>query len=108
MGRRRDRHDRARPLAFRRRPAPRRAAAEAAARADAAEPGRAYGLGLASFATPRGAAVGHTGNLLGTVSAVWSTPDGRRRVVAMTNSYPPSPEADTGFRALLETAFCGG
>jgi D-alanyl-D-alanine carboxypeptidase len=70
-------------------------------------PGARYGLGLAPFATPCGAAVGHTGNLLGTVSAVWSTPDGRRRVVAMTNSYPLSPEADTGFRTLLENAFCG-
>jgi D-alanyl-D-alanine carboxypeptidase len=70
-------------------------------------PGARYGLGLASFATPCGAAVGHTGNLLGTVSAVWSTRDGRRRLVAMTNSYPLSPGADTTFRTLLETAFCG-
>jgi D-alanyl-D-alanine carboxypeptidase len=69
--------------------------------------GARYGLGLAAFATPCGTAVGHTGNLLGTVSAAWSTPDGRRRVVAMTNSYPLSPEADTAFRTLLETAFCG-
>lgn len=70
-------------------------------------PGARYGLGLASFRTPCGTAVGHTGNLLGTVSAVWSTRDGSRRVVAMTNSYPLSPTADTAFRHLLETAFCG-
>jgi D-alanyl-D-alanine carboxypeptidase len=69
--------------------------------------GARYGLGLAAFRTPCGTAVGHTGNLLGMVSAAWSTPDGRRRVVAMTNSYPLSPAADTAFRRLLETAFCG-
>lgn len=68
--------------------------------------GARYGLGLAAFRTPCGAALGHTGNLLGTVSAVWSSPDGRRRVVAMTNSYPLSAAADTAFRRLLETAFC--
>jgi D-alanyl-D-alanine carboxypeptidase len=71
-------------------------------------PGRRYGLGLAAFRTPCGTAVGHTGNLLGTVSAAWSTADGRRRVVAMTNSYPLSPAADTAFRRLLDAAFCGG
>ena len=71
-------------------------------------PGERYGLGLAAFPTPCGTAVGHTGNMLGTVSAAWSTADGRRRVVAMTNSYPLSPAADTAFRRLLDEAFCGG
>jgi D-alanyl-D-alanine carboxypeptidase len=70
-------------------------------------PGSRYGLGLAAFRTPCGTAIGHTGNLLGTVSAAWSSPDGARRVVAMTNSYPLSPDADTAFRSLLDTAFCG-
>jgi D-alanyl-D-alanine carboxypeptidase len=70
--------------------------------------GARYGLGLATFPTPCGTAVGHTGNLLGTVSAAWSTPDGRRRVVAMTNSYPLSPAADAAFRRLLDEAYCGG
>jgi D-alanyl-D-alanine carboxypeptidase len=69
--------------------------------------GARYGLGLAAFRTPCGTAIGHTGNLLGTVSAVWSSRDGRRRVVAMTNSYPLSPAADTAFRRLMETAYCG-
>ena len=69
-------------------------------------PGARYGLGLASFQTPCGVAIGHTGNLLGTVSAVWNSPDGRRRVVAMTNSYPLSPAADSAFRRFLDTAFC--
>jgi D-alanyl-D-alanine carboxypeptidase len=68
--------------------------------------GARYGLGLAAFTTPCGAAIGHTGNLLGTVSAVWSSPGGDRRIVAMTNSYPLSPDADTAFRRLLETAYC--
>jgi D-alanyl-D-alanine carboxypeptidase len=69
--------------------------------------GARYGLGLAAFRTPCGTVIGHTGNLLGTVSAAWNSLDGRRRVVAMTNSYPLSPAADTAFRRLLETAFCG-
>ena len=68
--------------------------------------GARYGLGLAAFRTPCGRAVGHTGNLLGVVSAVWSTADGRHRVVAMSNSYPLAPAADTAVRRLLETAFC--
>ena len=70
-------------------------------------PGGRYGLGLAAFETPCGRAIGHTGNLLGTVSAAWSSADGHRRVVAMTNSYPLSPAADTAFRRLLDNAFCG-
>ena len=68
--------------------------------------GARYGLGLAAFPTPCGIASGHTGNLLGTVSAAWSSPDGRHRVVAMTNSYPLSPAAETAFRRLLDTAYC--
>lgn len=70
--------------------------------------GAAYGSGLAAFRTRCGVAIGHTGNLLGTVSAAWSSSDGRRRVVAMSNSYPLTPEADTAFRRVLEAAFCGG
>jgi D-alanyl-D-alanine carboxypeptidase len=68
--------------------------------------GARYGLGLAAFQTSCGTAVGHTGNLLGIVSAVWSSPDGRRRVVAMSNSYPLAPSAEIALRRLLDTAFC--
>jgi D-alanyl-D-alanine carboxypeptidase len=70
-------------------------------------PGARYGLGLAAFRTPCGIAIGHTGALLGTVSAAWSSPDGRRRVVAMTNSLPLSPPAGHAFRRLLDSSFCG-
>jgi D-alanyl-D-alanine carboxypeptidase len=70
-------------------------------------PGTRYGLGLAAFRTPCGTALGHTGALLGTVSAAWSSPDGRRRVVAMTNSFPLSPSAGHAFRRLLDASFCG-
>ena len=70
-------------------------------------PGARYGLGLAAFRTPCGTAIGHTGALLGTVSAAWSSPDGRRRVVAMTNSFPLSPSAGHAFRRLLDSSFCG-
>jgi D-alanyl-D-alanine carboxypeptidase len=70
-------------------------------------PGSRYGLGLAAFRTPCGPAIGHTGALLGTVSAVWSSADGRRRVVAMSNSFPLTPPAEAAFRRLLERSFCG-
>jgi D-alanyl-D-alanine carboxypeptidase len=70
-------------------------------------PGARYGLGLAAFRTPCGNAIGHTGALLGTVSAVWSSADGRRRVVAMSNSHPLTPPAESAFRRLLERSFCG-
>ena len=69
--------------------------------------GGRYGLGLAAFQTPCGIAIGHTGNLLGTVSAAWSSPDGHRRIVAMTNSYPLAADTDTAFRRVLDTAYCG-
>lgn len=69
--------------------------------------GRArYGLGLARFRTPCGTAIGHTGALLGIVSAAWSTPDGRRRVVAMSNSFPLAPSSDAALRRLLDASFC--
>jgi D-alanyl-D-alanine carboxypeptidase len=70
-------------------------------------PGSRYGLGLAAFRTPCGTAIGHTGALLGTVSAAWSTPDGRRRVVAMSNSLPLSPSAGAALKRLLDASFCG-
>jgi D-alanyl-D-alanine carboxypeptidase len=66
-----------------------------------------YGLGLAAFHTPCGTAIGHTGALLGTVSAAWSSRDGRRRVVAMSNSFPLSPSAGAALRRLLDASFCG-
>lgn len=70
-------------------------------------PGSRYGLGLAAFRTPCGIAIGHTGALLGTVSAAWSSPEGRRRVVAMSNSFPLSPSAGAALRRLLNASFCG-
>jgi D-alanyl-D-alanine carboxypeptidase len=70
-------------------------------------PGSRYGLGLAAFRTPCGTAIGHTGALLGMVSAAWSSSDGRRRVVAMSNSLPISPSAGVALRRLLDASFCG-
>jgi D-alanyl-D-alanine carboxypeptidase len=69
-------------------------------------PGARYGLGLAAFHTPCGTAIGHTGALLGTVSAAWSSRDGRRRVIAMSNTFPLSPSAEAAFRRLLDSSFC--
>jgi D-alanyl-D-alanine carboxypeptidase len=70
-------------------------------------PGSRYGLGLAAFRTPCGTAIGHTGALLGTVSAAWSSSDGQRRVVAMSNSLPIAPSAGNALRRLLDASFCG-
>ena len=64
-----------------------------------------YGLGLARFETDCGPVVGHTGNLLGTISVVWARGD--RLLVAAANVFPLTPDQETAFRLLLERAFCG-
>ena len=63
-----------------------------------------YGLGLARFETPCGPVVGHTGNLLGTLTVVWARDD--RLLVAAANVFPLTPEQETRLRLLLERAFC--
>ena len=64
-----------------------------------------YGLGLARFETGCGPVVGHTGNLLGMLTVVWSRED--RLLVVAANVYPVTPEQETKLRLLLERAFCG-
>jgi D-alanyl-D-alanine carboxypeptidase len=64
-----------------------------------------YGLGLARFETPCGPVVGHTGNLLGTITVVWAR--GTRLLVVAANVFPLTPEQETTLRVLLERAFCG-
>jgi hypothetical protein len=44
--------------------------------------------------------------VLGYVTAVWNTKDGRRQVVLMVNSYPLSAETDVAVRRALVSAFC--
>jgi D-alanyl-D-alanine carboxypeptidase len=63
-----------------------------------------YGLGLARFDTDCGPVVGHTGNLLGTITVVWARGD--RLLVAAANAFPLTPDQETAFRRLLERAFC--
>jgi D-alanyl-D-alanine carboxypeptidase len=63
-----------------------------------------YGLGLARFETPCGPVVGHTGNLLGTLTVVWARDD--RLLVTAANVFPLTPEQETKLRLLLERAFC--
>jgi D-alanyl-D-alanine carboxypeptidase len=70
-------------------------------------PERGYGLGVAAFRTPCGTVVGHTGNLLGYVSVAWTTPDGRRRVVLMANTFPLAAEAEQAVHDALDAAVCG-
>jgi D-alanyl-D-alanine carboxypeptidase len=72
-------------------------------------PGRLrYGLGVAIIRTPCGLAYGHTGNVLGTVSAVWNDREARRQVVVTANAFPLGVEADQALRNLLERLFCEG
>jgi D-alanyl-D-alanine carboxypeptidase len=66
-----------------------------------------YGLGLAVYSTRCGLAWGHTGNLNGVLTIAWSTRDGRRQAVLMTNAYPLPAAADTALRRAAVTAFCG-
>jgi hypothetical protein len=49
--------------------------------------------------------VGHTGNLLGTITVVWTR--GSRVLVAAANLFPLTPAQGTAFRLLLERDFCG-
>lgn len=64
-----------------------------------------YGLGLARFDTDCGPVVGHTGNLLGTITVVWTRGD--RVLVVAANAFPLTPEQETALQHLLERAFCG-
>jgi D-alanyl-D-alanine carboxypeptidase len=70
----------------------------------APRPGRTYGLGLARAATPCGEAVGHTGNLLGTVTVVRS--HGARTAIVAANAYPFTPDVERRFDDLLREALC--
>lgn len=64
-----------------------------------------YGLGLARFESECGPVVGHTGNLLGTVTVVWTRGD--RVLVVAANAFPLTPEQETALQDLLARAFCG-
>lgn len=64
-----------------------------------------YGLGLARFETECGPVVGHTGNVLGMVTVVWTR--GERVLVAAASVYPLTPAQETSFQALLTQAYCG-
>ena len=66
-----------------------------------------YGLGLAEFPTPCGPALGHTGNVQGTVAVAWSTRDASRQVVLVVNAYPLSAELEAAVRRAQLQAFCG-
>jgi D-alanyl-D-alanine carboxypeptidase len=68
--------------------------------------GERYGLGLARFLqTPCGPLVGHTGNLLGTITVVWTRAE--RLLVLAANVYPLTPEQESELEGLLGRAFCG-
>ena len=64
-----------------------------------------YGLGVARFETECGPVVGHTGNLLGTISVVGAR--GPRLLVAAANVYPLTPSQERAFQRLLDRALCG-
>lgn len=62
-------------------------------------------MGLARYQTPCGPIVGHTGNLFGTVTVVWTRGD--RLLVVAANVYPFTPEQEEKLELLLGSAFCG-
>ena len=66
---------------------------------------RSYGLGLVAHPLGCGHGIGHTGNLLGTITVAYRV--GERTVVAMTNQHPLTNEGDVAFRRLVERAACG-
>ena len=66
--------------------------------------GARYGLGLARFETPCGPVIGHTGNLLGTVTVVWTSGD--RLLAVAANVFPLTPEQESKLQLLLGRAFC--
>jgi D-alanyl-D-alanine carboxypeptidase len=68
---------------------------------------KAYGLGVAAFPVRCGAAWGHTGNLLGYVTAAYSRPDRSRQVVLMVNTFPHSGAVDRAVRRALDELVCG-
>ena len=51
-----------------------------------------------------GPVVGHTGNLLGTLTVVWTRDD--RLLVVAANVYPLTPEQESKLQLLLGRAFC--
>jgi D-alanyl-D-alanine carboxypeptidase len=65
-----------------------------------------YGLGIAIVRTECGLAYGHTGNVLGYVTAVWNDREASRQVVLMANAFPLGPEGDRTLRSALERSFC--
>ena len=65
---------------------------------------RSYGLGLVAHPLGCGHGVGHTGNLLGTITVAYRIRE--RTVVAMTNQHPLTAAADAAFRRLVERAAC--
>ena len=64
-----------------------------------------YGLGLVRFDTECGPVLGHTGNLLGTVTVVWARGD--RMLVTAANAFPLDPAEEAALQRLLIQSVCG-
>jgi D-alanyl-D-alanine carboxypeptidase len=67
--------------------------------------GASYGLGVARLPTGCGSMIGHTGNILGTVSIVGKRGD--RLLVVVANVYPLTPAQEAALRELLDRGLCG-
>ena len=101
LGGRCGRLDRGRPRAFLHPPAGERPRSAD----DAAPARRASASASCASQTACGPAVGHTGNVLGTVTVVWARGD--RVLVAAANVFPLTPDQEAAFQRLLGRAFCG-
>jgi D-alanyl-D-alanine carboxypeptidase len=71
-------------------------------------PGQRYGLGLGSFPTSCGTAWGHNGSQPGYMVWAYTSRNGSRQAVLMTNLDPSSMSAEAArrFHALIAAAFC--
>jgi D-alanyl-D-alanine carboxypeptidase len=67
--------------------------------------GASYGLGVARLPTECGSMIGHTGNILGTVSIVGKRGD--RLLVIVANVYPFTPAQEAALQELLDRGLCG-
>lgn len=67
-----------------------------------------YGLGLLQLKTSCGVLWGHDGELLGTQTFAFSSPNGSRQVVAVFNRGQVPAESVKARLALLERAYCIG
>jgi D-alanyl-D-alanine carboxypeptidase len=72
-----------------------------------AQPGIAYGLGIAAIDVPCGTAWGHRGEFPGYLSFALSSRTGDRQAVVLVNYYSLTEAGHAAFEELVGAALCG-